>query len=76
MKKQKIKIGDKVQWTCKPKAYEKPFECKGIVTDIRMSTFGSCLKSMGAIIKVNSKKYHNFYGKKKTFISVKNLQLV
>lgn len=75
MKKQKIMIGDKVQWTCKPKE-EKPFECKGIVTDIRMSTFGGWSPAMGASIKVNSKKYHNFYGKKKTFISVKNLQLV
>jgi len=71
----KIKIGSKVEWVCKSGCGDH-FKCKGTVIDTKMSTFGSCRKGMGASIKVNSKKYHNLYGKKKAFISVSNLTLV
>jgi len=70
----KIKQGSKVKWTCKPKC-ETPFECKGIVTGLKMSTFGSCNRSMGASIKVTSKKYINLYDKKTAFVSAKKLEL-
>jgi hypothetical protein len=72
----KIRNGAKVMWTCSPRNYDiKPFECKGIVTGLQKSTFGGCREGMGAIIKVTSKKYHNTYNKKTTFVSIEKLQL-
>lgn len=75
----KIKKGSKVEWTCSPKKNRgynvNSFDCKGIVTGLKASTFGNCRTGMGASIKVTSKKYCDTYGKKTAFISVKNLRL-
>lgn len=70
----KLKIGDKVNWICKPFGYPKQIKCTGIITQIKESTFGGSKSKLGANVLVFTKEYINVYkGRCKTFISIDKL---
>lgn len=77
--KEKIKIGDKVQFICRPYGYygkdgSSVILCEGFVEEIKQSTFGSRRKGLGAKILVSTDEYVRHYrGKKRAFISLKNI---
>lgn len=72
-----IHIGEKVQWICKPNNKKvKPFNCKGIIKNVKTSTFGGSQRSKGASIEVSTKKYHELFGKKIAFVRLDKLTLL
>lgn len=74
----KFKVGDKVKWITELKAEEGTVELKssGVIKSVKMSTFGSKRKGMGATIKVTSKNYKEAYGKDWAFVSFSKLEKV
>lgn len=72
-----LKVGDRVSWFCIPRgggSRRKPFQVSGVVRRLKESTFGSCIRKMGATLYVRAdSRYNKVMQKRWAFVATDKL---